>query len=136
LGFNGFQGGPQLRVQLGDIVRIRLTNAGGLPHEFVIVLDKDAAIFTMRDVIARLHQEGLEGDAFLAAFDRGHDTFLGRLTPIPGTHIQVGPGQTRVVEFQASQQGTFWYVCLEGAGTLPEQVHAERGMFAQFIVEP
>lgn len=135
-GFDGFEGGPELQAKVGDTVRIWLTNAGGLPHEFVVVRDRDAAIRTMHDVIDRAQADGLTGSALLEAYERGHDVFLGQLIPFPGTHVNVVVGRADMVEFRVRQQGVFWYICLEGEGTLPDGIHADHQMFGRFVVEP
>ena len=101
---------PTIRVKAGDLVKITFKNGGGLAHEFMVVEDKDDAIGTEKG--------GKEAEL-----------------PFGFEIADVDPGQERTVTFIASHSGDFFYVCLEDAGTAPK-LHAENGMFGQFIVEP
>ena len=101
---------PTIRVKIGDLVKITFKNGGGLAHEFMIVEDKDDAIGTEKG--------GKEAEL-----------------PFGFEIADVDTGQERTVTFIASHSGDFFYVCLEDAGTAPK-LHAENGMFGQFIVEP
>ena len=100
---------PTIRVKVGDIVKIVFKNSGGLTHEFLIVEDKDEAI---------------------AAEKTGGEAEL----PFGFEIEDVDPGKEGTVTFVASHSGSFFYVCFEDAGTAPD-LHAEKGMFGQFIVE-
>jgi uncharacterized cupredoxin-like copper-binding protein len=133
-GFDGFQGGPDLRVKVGETVRIRVTNAGGLPHEFMVVTDKDIAVQMMHEAIAELQDQGLTGEALLEAYEGEHEGMMEQLMPIMGARAEMEPGMMQTIEFRAERAGTFWYVCLEGDGTLP-LAHADNGMFGRLIVE-
>ena len=99
---------PTIRVKVGDVVKIVYKNAGGVTHEFMIVNDKDEAIATER----------AGGEAEL---------------PFGYEIADVDPGQQRTVTFIASHSGDFFYTCLVKTG---DKLHAELGMFGQFIVEP
>ncbi len=98
---------PTIHVKAGDIVKITFKNTGGLTHEFMIVEDKDKAIAT----------ETAGGEAEL---------------PFGFEIADVDPGQQRTLTFIPSHSGDFFYLCLVKTG---DKLHAELGMFGQFIVE-
>ena len=99
---------PTIRVMAGDIVKITFKNGGGLVHEFMIVVDKDEAI----DKEKKGEEAGL---------------------PFGFEIADVEPSQQRTVTFIPSHSGGFFYLCLVKTG---DKLHAELGMFGQFIVEP
>lgn len=106
-GFDGTKGGPSLRVKVGDNIRINLKNEGGLQHDFWIVENVDKAV-----------------DETLTKKER---SFLF------GARIQnVDPGQESRLTFKVDRPGSFFYVCLQ----LDPEIHAKRGMFGEFVIQP
>ncbi len=73
--------GPNLTVTAGDVVRVVLTNAGQMPHNFAVVqeLRSDAPVL------------------FGAAIQSGSNP--------------MSPGETRSVTFTVGSAGTFYYIC-------------------------
>lgn len=106
-GFDGTKGGPSLRVKVGDDVRINLKNDGGIPHDFWIVENVEKAV-----------------EETLAKKER---TFLF------GARAQkLEPGQESKLSFKVDRPGSFFFVCLQ----LDPEIHAKRGMFGEFVVQP
>jgi FtsP/CotA-like multicopper oxidase with cupredoxin domain len=122
-GYNQSDGGPDIRVKSGDKVTITLLNKGEQTHEMIIVNKKTLAL-ALDPTIAHQGEEGL-------------DKTLGQhIEPVfTGAVInETKPGETGNMTFTADQPGNYVYGCFtdEPNSTL----HAFRGMWGDFVVEP
>ena len=133
-GYNDFTGGPTLKVRVGDTVRITLKNIGGAEHEFKVVEDKDMSITVMRNVIKDLQSDGLSKAEQIERYDEMRRNMVEDMVAFPGAQVDLKPTETKTIEFVAERPGTFWYVCHNVGGSFPE-LHQDRGMFGQIIVE-
>lgn len=122
-GFNQTNGGPTLRVKEGDTVSITLINKGGVGHELLIVT-RDKLAVALNPSVAGEGREGWEETL------GGHPKVI-----FEGSMLHdLKTGTSRTVIFIADKVGNYVYGCfLDG----PDGVlHAYRGMWAEFIVEP
>jgi len=140
-GYNGPSGGPTLTVKAGETVRITLVNKGAVDHEFRLVKDKDAFLSDVQKAVEKLQAQGIkdeEGVENAPAFKEARRLQGMQLVQVGGEldwDVDVEPGETRTFELVITTPGTYWYVCGELDATFP-QIHAQRGMFAQIIVQP
>lgn len=100
----------------------------------MIVEDKDKAQNMMKVIIKDLQAQALENAKAIEAFDEKHEANAEKMVAFSEAEADVKPGESKTIEFTATKAGTFSYVCHKVAGTYPE-LHQERGMFGEFIVE-
>lgn len=112
-GYDGYRGGPKIVVKEGDVVKITLTNKGGVEHELMILTREEL-------------------DEFIEHWEKGEK----HTHPEPvfkGAEIEeVEPGETKTTTFVADKAGEYVYVCL----VEEPELHAKLGMVGEFVVEP
>ncbi|MDJ0274923.1 MAG: hypothetical protein NYU90_06990 [Aigarchaeota archaeon] len=113
-------GQPIITLKVGEEIRVVLENVGKHDHEFLLVRDKDVAIQTVREELAK----GTPDEAL----DR-----LKSNMAVMGIRYEVEPGSLTIFRLRFTTPGTFYFVCLE---TEPRGVpHAELGEVGQIVVE-
>lgn len=121
-GFNLTEGGPTIKVKVGDTITIKLINVGQEEHELVIV-SKETLAISLNPAVAELGKDEFE------------KVLGGHPEPVfkeANTH-HVEPGETKIISFVAVTPGEYAYGCFldDPDGIL----HAHLGMWGEFIVE-
>ena len=133
-GYDGYSGGPTLKAKVGETIKLTLKNVGGAPHEFMIVENKDMALAMMKKTVSNLHDMGLEKGELIEKYNEMHHGMMMDMMAFQGSQVDLQPGETVTIYVEVDRPGTFWYICHHLEGTYPE-LHQERGMFGQLIVE-
>ena len=125
-----------LILKAGENYKVRIVNIGAVKHEIMIVKDKDVVLKEIDGVLGGL--ENAEPREFEEAYEEAHHEVEEKLED---AGIMVGelgalePGEETVVELRIDEPGTYWLVCVEVEGSIP-QTHLHEGMASQLIVKP
>lgn len=130
--FGGVGQQPTFRVQAGKIIYLVLTNDGNVPHEIVLVQDKDMVLNHVHMLITNIQNDAnyTTDEEREEAYEAAHEETAHAYRDI---EAHVGVGETARLAF-ILDAGTYYFVCHEPDGTWPN-VHQDAGMWATLIVE-
>jgi len=113
-------GPPEIRLKVGEEIRIVFENRGNHDHEFLLVRNLDEAVNAVK--------QALENGMSDAELDR-----LKAGLAFMGVRYEVEPGSVTIFRLSISSPGVYYFICLE---TEPgEEPHAEKGEVGRIVVE-
>jgi uncharacterized cupredoxin-like copper-binding protein len=126
-GWNGSQNGPVIKVTKGDVVRLTVSNAGQMAHNFGIAkmssrateLMEETKDMPLPDRVSHIPYQDMAKmpcPDCQKKFDEGHIEFF------------LKPGNQHTVTFTANESGQFEYFCMVRG-------HIWLGMIGDFIVD-
>lgn len=122
-----------ISVKVGEQITFRIKNLGTVTHEFMIVKDKDFFINAMHQKIQELMGQTEDLEAIKGEIEDFHMALMMQNKDLIVAMTDLAPGEGKTLEVTFDEPGTYWVICLEVEGTLP-QIHAEKGMVAEIIV--
>ena len=129
-------GSLPLKLRAGEEYTLKITNIGGVEHEFMIVTDPDRVNSDIKSLVNDYLAQGMSFDEIFEALEEEHHE-LEEEWESEGIFIDVvrlGPGQSDVMTLKFDSPGTYYIVCLVLKGSAPD-THADMGMKAELIVE-
>lgn len=125
-----------LKIKTGELFQIKLTNEGVLPHELMLVKDKDKIFEVVNNILADLTSQGLEGNMneYIDKYVEAHKKMITDNSDIIIGSWILSTGDQNNIDLKIYEPGTYWLVCLEMGGTAPK-THLHRNMFAEITVE-
>jgi uncharacterized cupredoxin-like copper-binding protein len=138
-GFNGYQGGPTIKVKVGESLRVILENKGGADHEFMIVKDLQGIREALHRTVQELRDKGMDQEAIEKSeeLEMLHHKYAAVELIVEGKEehdVEIEPGESKLITLTFHEPGTYYYVCAELAITFPES-HIVKGMYGTIIVE-
>jgi len=124
-----------IELKVGEEYTLKITNIGGVEHEFMIVTDPDRVNTDVKSLVDEYLAQGLSFDEIFEILEEEHHE-LEEAWESEGIFLDVvrlGPGESDILTLKFDSEGTFYIVCLVLKGSAPN-THYDMGMVAQLRV--